>query len=183
MGHVLAGPYLAVAALLMVAGLAKVARPGDTARALSAAGLPGRRTPLLVRLGGGAEVVVALWSLVVGGPAAAAVVFASYLGFALFIGLALRRGWPIASCGCFGTPDRPPSRGHLVLDGVAAAVALAWAVDGGSSMASVLRHQPLAGVPLLVGAATAAGLTYLIFAYLPVTAVSRPARRVRATSS
>ncbi len=158
-----AGPYLAVCGLLAAAGMAKAWSPDNTARALHAAGLPSRRGT--VRVGGGLEAVVAIAALVTGRPALAVVVAASYVAFGLFIVVALVRGTPLSSCGCFGTPDTPPSRLHVVVNGAAAVVAALVATRPAVSLPTVLAAQPLAGVPLIVLAAAAAYLAYLSFVF------------------
>jgi hypothetical protein len=158
-----AGPYLAACGLLVVAGAAKAWSPDTTARALHAAGLPGRRA--LVRLGGAIEALLGAAAVLSGAPALAVLVGLSYVCFSGFIVLALRRGTPISSCGCFGTPDTPPNRLHVVINLAAAAVAAVVATRPASPLTSILSHQPLAGIPLLGLAATAGYLAYLSFVF------------------
>ena len=124
----LIGLYLIAAGLLVVAGVAKAARPDDTARALAAL-LPRHRRSLrrarwLVRArragGGRARCRRPGFPR----PATAALVAASYLCFSGVVAYARRRGGPLATCGCFGRPDTPPTALHLVLDLVLAAAAV-----------------------------------------------------------
>src|SRR5262249_30242976 len=116
---VLAGPFAIAAVILAAGGAAKAVRPRDTARALAAVGirfpraLPAR---VVVRVGGALEAAVGLAALLVGGPVLCTLVALSYLMFAVFVGVALRMGAPISSCGCFGKVDTPPSGVHVVLD-------------------------------------------------------------------
>jgi hypothetical protein len=125
---VIAGVLGAAALLLVVAGAAKVADPTRTAGALRALGWPS--SPGLVRAGAAAELLLGAAALVVGGPALALLVAASYLGFALFVMAALRSGTPVGTCGCFARADTPPTTAHVVLNAVLAAGAvLAGAVD------------------------------------------------------
>jgi hypothetical protein len=125
---VAAGVLGAAALLLVVAGAAKVADPSRTAGALRALGWPS--SPVLVRAGAAAELLLGAAALVVGGPALALLVAASYLGFALFVMAALRSGTPVGTCGCFARADTPPSTAHVVLDGgLAAGAVWAGAVD------------------------------------------------------
>ncbi|HEY8525545.1 MAG TPA: MauE/DoxX family redox-associated membrane protein [Acidimicrobiales bacterium] len=114
------------AVLLLVAGAAKVADPSRTAGALAALGWPS--SPVLVRAGAAAEAVIGAGTLVVGGPVFAALVAASYLGFAAFVTLALRAGTPIGTCGCFGRVDTRPHPVHVVVNLAVAVGALAAAV-------------------------------------------------------
>ena len=124
--HLLSGPFLAISALLVVAGSMKVYRPKFTVGALRAARLPAG--PSLVRGLGLGELVVGIGAIVNGSPLWATAVAVFYIGFAGFVIHALRSGIPISSCGCFGSPDTPPSVGHVVLNSAATAVALAVAV-------------------------------------------------------
>ena len=94
------GPFAVAALLLTLGGVLKAARPGDTANALRTAGLPAG--PLLVRAGGLAEAGIGGYGLIAADRISAILVAASYLAFAAFVGIALRRGLPIATCGCFG---------------------------------------------------------------------------------
>jgi hypothetical protein len=160
------GPYLAAALLLLAAGLAKVRRPADTSIALRRAGLP--VPEWVVRAGAAAEVAAGCWALT-SAQAAAGLVALSYLGFAGFVALALRRGSPVSSCGCFGKADSPPTVSHVVLN-LAAAATAAWAAfHAHAGAVAVLRHQPLAGVPLLLLTGAVAYLAYLVMGVLPKT--------------
>jgi hypothetical protein len=111
------------------------------------------------------EALIGGAALVTGLPALSAAVAASYLAFAAFIVLALVRGTPLSSCGCFGKPDTRPNLLHVALNLGAAAVATVAATDSPRTLPSALAHQPLAGVPLLVLAAAAGYLAYLAFLF------------------
>jgi hypothetical protein len=162
----IAAPYLAAALVLGAAGVAKLIRPADTATALRAAGFP--VGAVLVRIGAIAEVAVAVAALADPGPLTGALVAAAYAAFAVFIVLALRRGWALSSCGCFGRPDTPPTVAHAVLNGTAAASGLWWAVSwqgkqGLSQLGRLFSHQPWHGGPLALVALVLAGLGYLVW--------------------
>jgi hypothetical protein len=163
----MAGPYAAAAVLLAVGGALKWRRPGPTASALGAVGLPASAG--FVRIFGAIEVVVAVGALTSGHPAFALLVGASYLVFAAFVLLALARGGAISSCGCFGEPDTPATPLHAVLDGAAAAIAFAVAAGGGSDWRGFLGDQPLRGAPFIVLTATCAYLGYVALTVLPRT--------------
>jgi hypothetical protein len=159
-------PYLAASLLLAGAGIAKTIRPGDTARALRVAGIPA--DPPLVRLGALAEVGVAVSALVFPGPLTGALMALAYAVFAVFIMLALRRGWALASCGCFGRPDTPPTAAHAVLNAGAAAAAICWAVAwpsgaGLHQLGRLFFHQPWHGGPLAIVTFVVAGMAYLVW--------------------
>jgi hypothetical protein len=122
----LAGWLAGAAVLLLAAGATKVLDPSRTAGALRAVGWPS--APGLVRAGAAVEVALGASTLVVGGPVLAALVAASYLGFAWFVMTALQAGTPLATCGCIGQADTPPSPRHVAVDAVLAIGALGAAV-------------------------------------------------------
>jgi hypothetical protein len=146
----LAGPYAAVALLLLAAAVAKVVEPTFTVGALRAAGIPAR--PSVVRGASVAEAAIACWALATGARLPSLILAASYLALAGFVVMALGRGLPIGSCGCFGQPDTPPTTAHVIIDLGAALAAFLVAV------------QPV-GAPLrptgLHGLAWLAYLTYV----------------------
>jgi hypothetical protein len=157
-------PFVAATAALGGAGVAKLFRPGDTARALRLAGFPVGQT--LVRVGSAAEVVVAVVAFLAPRAVGGALVAAAYLGFAGFIALALTRGWALASCGCFGRPDTPPTRAHALLNLGAAAAAVWWAVAGSAhtgvaAWGRLVNHSPWHGGPLVLVTAVVMGLAYI----------------------
>jgi hypothetical protein len=171
----LIGLYLAGCALLVVAGAAKAVRPGDTARALATSvPLSVRALGGLVRGGAAVEAVLGAVALMFPRPLSASAVALSFAVFAVFVAWARVRGGAIASCGCFGTPDTPATALHVVvnvvlcLSAVGVAVGVAAGTGGGpaaraptGSIASILSHQPLHGVPLVLASAAAAWLTFL----------------------
>ena len=161
-----AGPFAVAAALLVAGGLLKTARPDDTATALRESGLP--VPAVLVRVGGLAEAALGVAALVTGNRVTAVLLAASYLAFAGFVAVALRRHTPLATCGCFGKEDSPPTRLHVVLTASAAAAGVAVAVQPGVGLATIVQHQPLAGVPFLLLL-----LCGVAFAYLALTQVPR----------
>jgi hypothetical protein len=156
---ILVGVYWAGCLLLVAAGAAKARRPADTARAVATV-VP-RLGPAAARRGvralAGAEAVLGVVAIVYAGLGPAVLVAASYFGFALFVVLARRHGGPLATCGCFGTPDTAPTRLHVVLDvGFAAAASLVAVRAPGGTIGAVLAAQPLGGVPLLAMSAVLA---------------------------
>lgn len=171
----LAGPFAIAAALLALGGAAKAVQPSDTAHALRTLGIPG--APLLVRAGGVAELVIGVGALVYGLRPFAVLVAVSYAGFAAFVALALRRGEPISSCGCFGKADTPPSLTHVIVNVAAALVAVGVAVDPVGGIADIVGDQPLVGTPFLVLLAVGVYLTFLVLTLLPRTLSALPSRR------
>jgi hypothetical protein len=160
-------PYLAAALLLVVAGFAKAREPLSLVRALRAAGLR-VRAPLLARWVRGfaaLEAVIGVVAIVRPGPLVASGVALSYAGFTGFVIRALQSDSPLASCGCFGKVDTPPTPSHVVVTALLAVAALLVAIGPAISP----------DLPLLVVSATLAFVTYIALAVLPL--VSRRALR------
>jgi hypothetical protein len=158
-------PYLAAALLLVAAGAAKTREPLSLVRALRAAGLR-VRAPLLarwVRVLAALEALLGVAAVARPTPVFAVGIALSYAGFTAFVLRALRSGSPLASCGCFGKTDTPPTPGHAVTTGllaVAAALVATGPID-----------RP--AIPLLLVSAVLAYLSYVALAVLPL--VSRRA--------
>lgn len=148
----IAGPFAAVATLLVVAGAMKVRGRSRT------------------RLLGVAEVVVGLGALARGDGAGAAAVAVTYAGFAVFVVWRWWRSGGTASCECFGATPTRASVGHAVVDAMCASVAVAAALSPPGSLAHVLGRQPAAGVPFVLLTATVA---YLAFTMM-TTSVATP---------
>lgn len=160
------GLVTAAMLLLMIAGAQKVADAAPTAGALRSAGLPS--SDLLVRLLGIAEVAVAVAFLVAGGPWPAAFGAAFYAGFAGFVLLALARDIPIASCGCFGKIDTPPSVAHLVLNLGSVAVLSLAAIIPVEPMGGLLDAKPGVLVPYVVAVGATVYLLHGMVTALPL---------------
>ena len=157
---VVAAPYLAAGLLLVVGGVAKAVDPLPLARALRAAGLR-LRGPVLVqvvRAGAVVEAVTGAVAVVAPSRPAALAVALSYAGFTVFVLGALRSGSPLASCGCFGKADTPPTRTHAIVTGALAVLALVAAA----------RPTDEHSVALFVVTAVLAYLTYLLLSVLPL---------------
>lgn len=162
-----AGPFLAAAGLLVVAGIPKLVDPLPLVRALRAAGMPAGR--LLVRAFALAEVIVGGWALLAPGRLGAALVATAYLIFTAFVARVLARGGILGSCGCFGKPDTPATRTHLALTGVAALTALTVAID---PPATVWTEVDSAGLTTVGLAAVIGFLAWQVMAVLPTTSPS-----------
>ncbi|HEV3227384.1 MAG TPA: MauE/DoxX family redox-associated membrane protein [Acidimicrobiales bacterium] len=163
----LAGPVIVCAALLVLAGALKIARPAPTAGALRAVDLPSALP--LVRLLGAVEVVVGTTAAITLSPPLLALVAALYLGFATFVVVALARHAPLQSCGCFGQVDTPPSVLHLGLNLVSAGVAIAAAVTDTPNLRAVLADQQWHAVPFVLLVAICLYLCVALATVLPLT--------------
>jgi hypothetical protein len=159
-----AGPFLAAAGLLVVAGLPKLVDPLPLVRAVRAAGMPVGRHH--VRGFAVAEVAVGAWAVAAPGRLSASLVAAAYLLFSGFVARVLARGGVLGSCGCFGKPDTPATRTHLALTAVASLTALAVALDPPAGAWAGLDGAGLT----TVGLAAAIGfLSWQVMAVLPTT--------------
>jgi hypothetical protein len=171
----LTGPYLVACLLLVAAGLAKAARPGDTARAVArVVPVPVRWLGGAVRAGAVAEAGLGVVAALHPRPVAAWLVAASYAGFATFVEVVRRRGGPLATCGCFGRADTPATRLHVAVDAALAATAVAVAVVGPTGwLVPALAGQPARGVPLVLLGVLGAWLCGLVLSRLGRVAAAR----------
>jgi hypothetical protein len=173
---VLAGGLLGAASLLLLAaGAAKAVDSTRTAGALGALGWPS--SPLLVRVGAGAEAALGAAGLAVGGAVVAGLVASSFTGFAVFVWVALRSGTPVGTCGCFGRADTPPRPSHVAVDLVLAA---------GAALAAATHPAPLVDAPAGAWplAAAIAGASYLALTGRPGPGLHRtPPPEARAAPS
>ena len=170
--HLLTVPVLAAACLLWLAGGLKLSRPAGTAQALRTQGLPSGAG--VVRDLGAAEVAVASAALLQL-PLSRLLLALAYLGFTLFVVVAMVRRRPLSSCGCFADPDLPPTWAHVVVT-AGLALAAAVAVSGAPAGVPAVLAQP-SWTALGTAAATAlvAWLAYLVLAVLPeVSTAARP---------
>ena len=109
--------------VLLLTGLRKIQRPGDTSRALSALGLP--NWTIVGVLIGIAEVTVGALALATSWDVGLLAQGVLYVLFTSWVAWALVKDAPVESCGCLGKPDTPPYLGHLILDSLAAVVSFA----------------------------------------------------------
>jgi hypothetical protein len=144
------GLFLAAAALLVVAGAQKVLDPLPLVRAFRSTGL--KVPALAVRVIAAGEVVIGIGSVIVGNGMAVAL---SYLAFTAFVITARVRGGVLASCGCFGKADTPPTWLHA-------------AVTTGLAFGSLPGRSAAVDLALLVSAAAVAATAYLAMAVLPL---------------
>lgn len=164
----LTGPVLLAAVLLALAAPGKWRRPDDTVRALRAAGWGGGQaiSRLAVHALAAGEVVLAAAVVLVPSRPVLLLLALAYLGFGGFVLIALRAGSPLASCGCFGRPDTPPTRVHLVVVLAAALAAAGAVVTGSASLGDVLASS-WGGLPLLAVVAVGSWLAWAALSLLP----------------
>ncbi len=179
------GPALALFGLLAIAGIFKLRSPAHTAGALRAARLPS--SLLAVRALGLAELAVGAAGIVLGSWPTAAAAATFYTGFACFVGYALRKRLPIASCGCLGTADTPPTGLHLVFNTIAAVFLVACAVFPIGPWGGIGSESWKEALPFVIFVGVTVYLFYALIAVLPQgrqpvdNAVRVPIPRRRAT--
>ncbi|WCO68844.1 hypothetical protein PO878_08920 [Iamia majanohamensis] len=161
------GPLLAAAAVLAVAGLAKLRRPAPTGLALARLGLPG--TDPVVRALGALELAAAALATVVGGWAAAPVALL-YLGFAAVSTAQVRRAartGEVADCGCFGDSSAPVGWSHVLVNLALAGAAAAATATGADGVVAGLGDAPVATVAVALLAALGAWGIQAVLTDLP----------------
>lgn len=162
---VTAGPLWVFALLLVVSGASKLAAPAATEGALRASGLPSSRP--LVRILGVGELLVGVAAVALGTAAVSAAVGLLYVGFTGFVVNALVRDLPVASCGCFGRQDTPPTWIHVVVTTVGVLAAVAATVDPPGAVGDALGAATAPAVVVLL-----TGLAFA-FAYMSLTALPK----------
>ncbi|MGI8579268.1 MAG: MauE/DoxX family redox-associated membrane protein [Solirubrobacteraceae bacterium] len=158
-------PLLTVAAVLVVAGVAKLRAPGRAVGALQEAGLPGGRT--VIRLVAVAELAVGLMNLLAPSRGSAAALALAYLAFAVFTARLIRIGRAGSSCGCFGEGAAPAHAGHVALNLMAAGLGSLAVLSPPDGLVAILRRDPALGSLTLLTVAGAAWALCLIYAALP----------------
>lgn len=121
---------------------------------------------------GGLEVSVAVAAIVLGGPWLPLVAATMYLGFAAFVANALARKLPIRSCGCFGAPDTPPGRIHLVVNLLAAGTLALAFFEPIDFVAQIAVGGFAQNVAFIVFTAATVYLLYALLAVLPLTSAA-----------
>lgn len=185
----LIGPYLVACALLVIAGVMKLIRPDDTARAMALVVpshlrrlLQVRTLRVLIRSGALAEVALGTVAMFLPRPVPAALVAASYAIFAGVVVYVRSQGGSLASCGCFGTLDTPATWLHVIINSGLAIAGVAVALDApvGGSTVSILAGQPLYGMPF---AAAGALCIWLMFLALSSLSELQAARRLAGSTT
>jgi hypothetical protein len=154
--------FLVAAAVLLLAGMAKVHRPAPTARALADAGWPA--SDAIVRGLGGVEILVGLAALAVGGRIAATALGAAYLGVTAVAWRQRRAG---ADCGCFGASTAPVSALHVAVNLLAVAVAGLAVVLPPAGIAATTIAGPWVAATTLGALAVTVALVRAVLTQLP----------------
>jgi hypothetical protein len=148
----------AAAVLLLWSGLAKLRTPVPVADLVI--------SPLAVRGLGFAEVAVGTWFLAIGDRSSSAALAAGYLAFtAVTLRLATsRRSVP---CGCFGRSAAPTGLLHVVVDGLAAAAAVAGVARPPGPLGGFADATPAVAAVGLAQVLLLAALAQLLVTSLP----------------
>lgn len=183
--QVVAGPFLAASALLVLAGAPKVLDPQPLLRALRSVGVAGPTVRGRLLSGGVVRVLAVVESsagvagLLAPSRVTAVLVVAAYVVFSGFLVLALRRGGVVTSCGCFGKADTPATRTHLALTVLLALAALAVLLAPPAGPVWTSATSTATTLVLLGQAALLTYLAYVVMAVLPLVT----SRAVRSAST
>lgn len=163
----LTGVVLAGGGLLAVAGVPKLTRPHETARALRSVGITFVRD-WHVRLLAAAEVALGVVVVLTAARPALALTALAYVAFSVFLLVALRRGGVVSSCGCTGRADTPPTYAHLVMTTAFAVGAGVGAVTGAGGLLTLDRGTGGWAVPgVLIAAMVTGWLGWVVLTVLP----------------
>lgn len=166
MSDALAPLVWTLAALLAIAGIAKIRHPAPAANAMARAGLGAGRSG--AQLTGLVECGVGAWGLVDPGVLALGALAVAYATLAS--GIWAMRKADVADCGCFGeSASLKPSRLHLAVNLMAAATCALAALSPPPGLEATTGRAPFEAVALIAGVAAAIGLSYLAFTALPQT--------------
>jgi hypothetical protein len=166
---------LAAAALLAVAGVAKLRTPGPAATMIVTTWprvRPWRRARLVARTAGVAEVCCGGAVLLVGGRVPPALLLACYLVLSA-VALRLALGAENASCGCFGNADGAVGIPHVLLDLCGVGIAAAALARPPGPVSTVFADGALRGLIVCAQASLLAALGYLSITALPALAAAR----------
>ncbi len=155
--------FTVACALLVVAGVAKLRSPDAARDALRLIGVP--VPTLAVRLLGAAEVALGVLAALRPGPVPAGLVALAYVAFCA-TALLLLRADRNADCGCFGQASSSASLVHVVLNAVAAGIAIATSLAAPPGILWISGRQPLVALPLVLGIAAATFAAYAVFTLL-----------------
>jgi hypothetical protein len=165
----LVGLLGACAVLLGAAGLMKLIASHQAAAALFATRLPGadRISKVgVIRLAGAGELAVALGNIFLGGRVPAALLAVAYclLGF---VAWRLVRRAPGQDCGCFGGSAAPASNWHIVVNTVAAVIAIVATTWPPPAIVAQLAQGGVQAIVLPAVVILLAWSAYLLMTALP----------------
>jgi methylamine utilization protein MauE len=163
---VVASALFVAAAILALAGIAKIRDPRPAELALSSVGLPVSVTS--VRVLGSVEVLIGLLVYVWPTRGAALGLATAYLAFAIFI-LYLRAlpGHQERSCGCLGRAATPPTVLHALVNLTAVGFGVAAAAVTPPSLLTLLQQEGSLAPFYVIAAISIAWLSVAVVIYVP----------------
>ena len=164
MSEALAPLVWTLAALLAIAGVAKLRHPAPAANAMERAGFGAGRSG--ARFAGLLECAVGAWVLVDPGVLALGALALAYATLAS--GVWAMRKADVEDCGCFGeSASLEPSRLHLAVNMLATATCAFAALSPPPGLRAAIGRAPLEAVAVIAGLGAAILLSYLAFTALP----------------
>jgi hypothetical protein len=164
MSDALAPLVWTLAALIAIAGVAKLRSPAPAANAMALAGFGAGRAG--ARLAGLLECGVGAWVLL--DPSALSLGTLALAYATLASGIWAMRRADVADCGCFGeSVSLKPSRLHLAINLMAATLVAVAALSPPPALWAATGRAPLEALALIAGVAAAILLSYLTFTALP----------------
>jgi hypothetical protein len=164
-GQVILPAFLAAAALLILAGVAKLAAPTAASQFLRAYAVPNPR--LVVRIGASVELLVGVAAFLQ--PRLAGLGIGLLYGlFAILVATQLRRR-QTESCGCFGRADIAPSYVHLGLNLLCMTTAFVAVAAGPPAWDTLAGVDPLAAAVVVLASGVVAVMAQTAVVLLPST--------------
>lgn len=168
--------FFVASALLFASGVLKLRHPGSVEPLLAILRIPTvlRRGRLvgLAEAWLGATAVITAWRPLIIAEAA------TFAFFAILIGYVLVARIPLASCGCAGARQTPPSLIHVGVDLAAAGAAASAALTHPGSLAAMWPRLEWFGIPTAVGVTAAVGLLFAVLG--PLADLLQACTRIRA---
>ena len=157
--------FAVAAALLVIAGAAKITAPAQAVDSLRAAGAS---IPAIgVRALGTVEAAIGTAAALEPSSATAIALAAAYGCFCLFLLTLIRNGNRDLDCGCFGGSGAEATPAHVALNATALAVCVAAAIDPPASVTSLVEHGTFTGLVAAIGIAACVYAAYLAFTAWP----------------
>jgi hypothetical protein len=157
------GLFFVICEVLVISGITKILSPVPTSAALSDVGLPS--SIFYARCLGFLEVILGILGITFGGRYFPLFVGCLFAFFSIFMVIALRNGH-MASCGCFGSSNTPPSIIHLLAN--LGFMVISLIAIGTSGLSDTLEKQPASSVPFLISILLGALLIFLSLALGPI---------------
>jgi hypothetical protein len=162
---VLLPAFAVAAALVVIAGAAKIVAPERAVDSLRAAGasIPASG----VRALGTMEAALGTAAALEPSALTAVGLGLAYAGFCLFLVRLMTSGNRNLDCGCFGGSGAEATGAHVALNAAALAVCVAAAISPPASFTSLIEGGTLSGITATIGIAACVYAAYLMFTAWP----------------